>query len=333
MAVGFEVGVAARPTIVAANDVEVAVVTDDGGEQKFTVTARAIPGGTANALQIQPIFAGFVATRAITEVRFRVPDVVDSTLMLDNFALGQWGPPSITSTTGVVNGASFLPQLAPNTWATVFGTLFSPISRVWAGNDFSGANLPTRVEDVGVSIGGRAAYVAWVSPTQLNVLVPVDMPEGPTPVVVTRSGISSGPFLVQMQRIAPALFLFDAANRKYVTASRSDGSLVGDAALYPGATTPARRGELITLWGTGFGRTNPPIPAGMIVSTPAQLLAQPIVTIGGATAEVLFAGLTIPGVYQFNVRVPQGIPDGDLPVVVQLEGTTTQANARLTVQR
>jgi uncharacterized protein (TIGR03437 family) len=64
------------------------------------------------------------------------------------------------------------------------------------------------------------------------------------------------------------------------------------------------------LWGTGFGRTTPTVPEGEIVPSPLRLVAAPVVTIGGATAEVLFAGLTTPGLYQFNVRVPQALSDG-----------------------
>jgi uncharacterized protein (TIGR03437 family) len=329
MAVGFELGVSARPALMASNAVDVTIVTDDGKEQKFVVTARATLGPNT----IQPVFAGFVSTRPITEVRFRVPDVVDSTLMLDNFTFGQWGPPVVSSTNGVLNGASFLPQIAPNSWVSLFGTLFSPSARLWAGTDFNGTNLPTRVDDVSVTIGGRSAYVSWVSADQLNVLTPVDLPEGPANIVVTRGGMSSPPVSVQIRRIAPALFMFDAASRKYAAANHADGSPVGDTTLYPGATTPARPREVITLWGTGFGRTDPEIPAGKIVTAPGRLVAQALATIGGATAEVQFAGLTIAGVYQFNVLVPEGVPDGDLPVVIQVEGTTTQANAFITVRR
>ncbi len=100
-----------------------------------------------------------------------------------------------------------------------------------------------------------------------------------------------------------------------------------------GATTPARPGEVISLWGTGFGRTDPAIPEGQIVPSPLRLVATPIVTIGGATAEVLFAGLTTPGLYQFNVRIPEMVPDGDALLRIQVEGTSTQDNAFITVGR
>ena len=173
--------------------------------------------------------------------------------------------------------------------------------------------------------------MSWVSENQLNVLVPVDVPEGPTTLVVTRAGISGTPVPVDPANRS-ALFMFDAGNRKYVAANHVDGTPVGDPGLYPGVTTPARPGEVVTLWGTGFGRTDPGIPAGRIVTAAGRLVAVPVITVAGATADVQFAGLTIAGVYQFNVRIPDGIPDGDAPVIVQVEGTTTQANAFITLK-
>ncbi len=66
---------------------------------------------------------------------------------------------------------------------------------------------------------------------------------------------------------------------------------------------------------------------------PARLATQPVVTIGGVTADVVYAGLSGPGLYQINVIVPDGVPDGDLPIVVQAEGVRSQENAFITVQR
>ena len=63
MAVGFELGVAARPDITTSNSIDVTVVTDDGVEEKFVVMARATPSTTNSGLLIQPVFAGFVSTR------------------------------------------------------------------------------------------------------------------------------------------------------------------------------------------------------------------------------------------------------------------------------
>ena len=73
-------------------------------------------------------------------------------------------------------------------------------------------------------------------------------------------------------------------------ATRADYSWVGPSNLFPNATTvPAKPGDVIILWGTGFGATNPAVPAGMIPSTAiagkvGNLVKPPSVLIGGVTA-------------------------------------------------
>ncbi|HET8549569.1 MAG TPA: IPT/TIG domain-containing protein [Bryobacteraceae bacterium] len=328
-AVGFQVGLNED---LASSTVEVVVSTSDGDQQTFTVTTTQT--GTGSDRRIQPTFVGFTASRNITSVRYRVPAVDDAILVLDNFIFGELAAPVISSTNGVLNGASFTGSIGPNSWVSIFGQRLSAgASRLWQGSDFSGSRLPTAVEDISVTINGRPAYVAYVSPGQLNVLTPADLPEGPATVQVMRGASRSNTFAITIQRVAPALFMFDAEARRYVAANHVNGTPVGKTTLYPGVSSPAAPGEIITLWGTGFGRTDPAIPAGEIVSTATRLIVAPVVTIGGATADVQFAGLTIAGVYQFNVVVPPTLASGDHQVYIQVEGARTQDNAFLTVQR
>ena len=327
MAVAFDVGINSDPV---NSRISMTVFTSDNKQQTFTVSGKGT--GTGGARRVEPLFVGFTSSRPITAIQFRLPDIVDSNLILDNIITGQTVPPAINISNGVVNGATFQSGVGPNTWITIFGRLLSGTSRMWAGEDFSGSRLPTSVEDVSVAINGKPAYVYYVSPGQVNVLTPPDLAEGPAIIEVSRGALKSSPLTVQAQHVAPGLFLFDPENRRYAAVTHANGSLVGKASLYPGATTPARPGEVITLWGTGFGRTTPEIPNGELVSVPGPLILPPVVTIGGITADVQFAGLTAPGLYQINVTVPAAAPDGDLTVVVQAEGARTQDNAYITVQ-
>jgi uncharacterized protein (TIGR03437 family) len=133
----------------------------------------------------------------------------------------------------------------------------------------------------------------------------------------------------QMQTFAPGFFLFDAENRKYLAAVHSDGTLLGKPNLFQGLTTrPAQPGEVVLLFGTGFGPTTPPVPAGQVFSGAAPLANQVTVRIGGVTAEVLFAGLD-----QLNVRIPATAADGDASVVAEVGGVQTQDGAFVTIQR
>ncbi len=164
---------------------------------------------------------------------------------------------------------------------------------------------------------------------------PSDNNLGPVQVQVTYNGVTSDPATVQLQTTSPAFFLW---NGKYTVATRADYSLVGPAGLFQGlTTTPAKPGDTIILWGTGFGQTTPAVPAGQQV--PASPLAAPAnaptVTIGGAAAQVVGAALTPgqAGLYQIAVTVPTTLPDGDQPVVVQSAGFQSPSGVFLTVQK
>jgi uncharacterized protein (TIGR03437 family) len=107
---------------------------------------------------------------------------------------------------------------------------------------------------------------------------------------------------------------------------------LGPADLYPGVTTPAKPGEIIVLYGNGFGPVGTPVTAGSVVQW-GTLPALPIVTIGGIAAQVQFAGLVTPGEFQFNVVVPADTPPGDNVVSAIYNGVTTQSGVLLRVER
>lgn len=232
--------------------------------------------------------------------------------------------PTISSTSaGVVNGASFLPGIAPGTWITIMGAYLSQTTRSWTAADFSGNNLPTQLDGVSVTINGKPAYVAYISPQQLNVLTPDDVAQGPVPIQVLTPQGATNVVNATESALAPAPFTFTQDGIGYAAAVRADGAYIGPPNLIPGVTTVfANPGDTIMLFGTGFGPTTPPSAIGQLVS-PAPLANPVTVTIGGLAATVEFAGIVGPGLYQFNVVVPNvgGIPT----VVVEIGGGSTQA--------
>jgi uncharacterized protein (TIGR03437 family) len=86
-----------------------------------------------------------------------------------------------------------------------------------------------------------------------------------------------------------------------------------------------------------MGVTNPPAPNGQFLTGPLPLAATPSVTIGGLTAQVTFAGLISPGLYQINAVVPTGLSfagltgNADIPVSVQAGAAKSQRNAVISV--
>ena len=246
--------------------------------------------------------------------------------------------PAISSSQGVVNGASFQPNVAPGAYVTIRGTNLAPTTRLWSGSDFVNGSLPTSLDGVSVTINNQPAYVEYISPTQLNVIAPPDTASGPVEVKVTSNGVTSDASVIDLQPLAPAFFLFDG---KSLAATHASGALAGKQGLFPSApdaTTPVRPGETVILYGTGFGPTTPEVAAERPTENLAPLAAPVTITIGGQPAAVSFAGLVPPfaHLYQFNVVVPASVPSGDQPVVASIGGVTSPATSDccvLTVQQ
>ncbi|SPE36107.1 hypothetical protein SBA3_2350030 [Candidatus Sulfopaludibacter sp. SbA3] len=138
---------------------------------------------------------------------------------------------------------------------------------------------------------------------------------GAVQVVVSDSGVLTPPFSVNLRSAAPALPLVGTTN--YILATHADYSLVGPVAIsapgYPFA--PAKSGETIAVYAFGLGLPTTPLTGG--ASTQSGVLpATPKVLVGGVPADVTFAGLISPGLYQLNVVVPDGLASGDNAFII-----------------
>jgi uncharacterized protein (TIGR03437 family) len=224
----------------------------------------------------------------------------------------------------IVNGGSFTAAIASAGWVTLFGSGIGASARSWVQADFDSDRLPTSLDGVSVTINGLPAYLSYVSPTQINALAPDDPAIGEVPFEVHSSQgiLYSGTVL--KQKSAPAFFSFISGGKTYASAVHADGS-------YVTPDNPARTGELIVLFGTGFGGTNPSVPTSRLVSQGAPLAQPAEISIGGANAGVQFGGLVAPGLYQFNVKIP-GIAAGDQPVFAAIGGFETPPGPLLPVR-
>ena len=232
----------------------------------------------------------------------------------------------------VANAEGENPVIAPNTWVEIKGTNLASAgdSRIWQGSDFHNNQMPVSLDGVSVTVNGKTAYVYYISPTQVNVLTPPDAMPGTVSVQVTNNGQASAPFSVKAQASSPSFF--DINGGPYVVAQHSaDYSLVGPASLYPGTSTPAKPGETVVLYANGFGPTTPAAVSGAITQS-GSLSPLPAVTIGGIAAEVQFAGLVSPGLFQINVVVPANAPSGDNTLSATLNGVPVAPVALITVQ-
>ena len=234
----------------------------------------------------------------------------------------------------MVNGASFQPGIEAGSWVTIQGTNLANTSpgRTWRDDEIVAGRLPISLDGVSVTINGRAAYVYYISPTQINVQAPTDTSTGPVNVVVTNNGAVSAPATAQLQQYAPALFLAGATSFAIVT-RYPDNALVADPAVIPGAVAAAS-GDVLILWATGMGPTNPATAAGQVVTKAPPAATLPAVAIGGMQAQVIGAALSpgSVGLYQVAIQMPASVPSGNATIRVSVGGVTSPTGVNVFVK-
>ena len=240
-------------------------------------------------------------------------------------------PAPVISANGIVNGASFQPGIVANSWVTILGTNLAPKTDDWSNSVVNG-KLPTSLDGVSVTMGGKPAYVYFISPGQINVLAP-DVAPGPTSVTVTTAGGTSAALTTTASQYGPAFFLWPG---NQPVATRQDFSFAVKAGTFSGATTtPAKPGDVIILWATGFGPTIPAAPAGVAVpgDQTYSTASVPTVTINNTAATVYGAALApgAVGLYQIAIQVPATLADGDWPIQASIGGAQSPAGTALTV--
>jgi uncharacterized protein (TIGR03437 family) len=211
--------------------------------------------------------------------------------------------PTISSG-GVGNAFSFKPQISPGAFASVFGTGFGLATISPAATP----NLPTSAGGVSVTVNGLASALSYVSAGQINFQVPWETAVGTASVVVTVNGGPSNALSVPVVSAGPGL---------YSVAENADFSL----------NTPsnaAAAGSTIIAYLTGSGPVNPtPADGAPSPSNPlAQATSTVTATIGTATAQVSFVGLTpgTVGLLQANIVIPAGLTPGAYPLTVTIGG-------------
>jgi len=205
---------------------------------------------------------------------------------------------------GVGNAFSGAPGVSPNSWISIYGSDLSSTTRTLANSDLVGGAIPQSVGGASVQINGKAAYVADVSPGQINVLAPADTSAGSVAVSATNAAGTSNSVTTTMSDVLPGL----AALSNYVRAVRyPDGAIVNVTAMPSRALPPRLPWAPAMCWllfVTGFGPTDTSPAPGVVFTGAYPTTNRVTVTIGGVYAEVLWAGLSAAGLDQINVVVP-----------------------------
>ena len=227
---------------------------------------------------------------------------------------------------GIVNAATNRPApdntISPGAIVSIYGTGLSTETREVRQSDITNGYLPENLAGVSVFFGPLPASLFFVSPLQINAQAPTALQPGEWEVKVRLERLEASEKVV-VRPYSPGLFN---------VARHVDGMQVTRNA-------PARPGEYIVFFGTGFGPSRPPLQNGELAPLMPLWLASRIEAKIGDVAldpeDIYYWGLApgYAGLYQFNLRVPAAAPSGDMEVMVKIADSWSQTGMRIPVER
>lgn len=238
------------------------------------------------------------------------------------------GAPAV-SPGGIVNAAGFATgpdgSVAPGSIVAIFGVELAEFDRAAGPGDLVGATLPKLLAGVEVRINSQPAPLYFVSPNQINCQIPVSLRIRDAPyelrVVHNNEASPEAPLLVR--GAAPGLF---------PVVTHQDFSLVGRG----DGASPAAPGELIVLFGSGFGETFFPLNSGQIATQASPVIAPSRVLLNDvalAPERLLYVGAApgFAGLYQVNLLLPDDTVGPEVLAKVEVGGVTTPVGVPIAV--
>lgn len=206
-------------------------------------------------------------------------------------------PPYLASAAAVNAGSYAAGGISPGELISLFGVSLGlqSVGKVQNGQ------VTTSLSGATVTFDGVAAPMLAINSTQINTIVPYEVAGHTTTAITVQNASGTYTMNVPVVSAVPALFSSNGSGAGQAAALNQDGSVNSPA-------NPAKPGDVIVLYGTGEGLVSPAPADGSILGWPAPAPALPVtVTIGGQSAEVLYAGGApgqVAGVIQINVRIP-----------------------------
>ena len=210
--------------------------------------------------------------------------------------------------------------LVPGGLITIYGANLAQVATGLAG--WSGQTLPFSLNGARLMIGSQPAPLLYVSPGQLNAQVPTGLTGSSATIVVSGPDGPIATYSAPVATAAPAIFFSPTP----AILRNSDFSLIG-------AANPAKSGDVILVYATGLGQTNPALPTGQVLAAGTIAQTAPVTaSISGKAATVIYsiASPSFPGLYQVAIMVPAGI-SGPSPLVLQ-EGGAASNTVTLTMK-
>jgi len=268
------------------------------------------PSGSGNAYAVVTVIGAaalaslndIVANPAAHQIDVNAASTMSAPLAAASSAL-----PSMAAVIPIVE-VTTLSTFAPGELVEIYGTNLAPVTTDLSG--WPGGSLPSPLNGVSVNLGGHGARLLFVSPGQVDALLPFGAPLGTPMLTLTNASGTSAPVSLNVAAVAPALYNFAFKNADFSIVSQSN---------------PAHTGDVLVFFTTGMGQTTPTLITGQIVpfGPPYYDTAPVTATIGGANANVIYSIAAPPyvaGLYQMAVTVPSGLSPGNQPVVATSGG-------------
>ena len=231
--------------------------------------------------------------------------------LIPGLGVAYTGPNPFLDPLKVWNAANLAPitnSIAPGEFVSLFGS-----GLCTANEGAPSLPLPTTLGKVQVTVNGIPAPISYVSPNQINVLVPYEISGSYATFQVSSDVGLSNPVTLYVAKTAPGVFASLAGGFAPgvgpAAAQHADFSAVTE-------DNPAEVGETLMLYVTGLGAVSPAVKDGFAaVAKPlSYVVAEVTVSVDGLNAPVSFKGLApgFAGFYQVNFEVPKGVPSGKL---------------------
>ncbi|MEZ5356055.1 MAG: SBBP repeat-containing protein [Bryobacteraceae bacterium] len=244
--------------------------------------------------------------------------------------MGENAASSPVSISGIVSAASYAGAgVVPGEIVVLTGVNIGPTQLRTLTLDANG-RVANSLASTRVLFDGVPAPVVYASAAQTSVIVPYAVAgRGSTVVTAEFANNRSVSLTVPVLPVKPALF---SAN----SSGRGPGAILNQDFSFNSAANPAAKGSVVQLFGTGEGQTDPPgVDGRLATQVVPRITGDVAVTIGGETADVLYAGAApgqVAGLFQLNAKVPESLGAGNHPVVVRIRGVASQTGLTVAVR-
>ncbi len=207
--------------------------------------------------------------------------------------------------------------MAPGSIASAYGSFGSvPVTATTTASP-----LPVTLAGLSVKVGTRTAPLYFVSSSQINFVIPVATESGRQVVEVSNGSTVIARGTVSVWEAFPALASSD-------TTPTSQGIIQNQDFGINSESRRAARGEVIQLYATGCGATNPVLTDGAAPSVLSPVVAKAEAFVANLPATVQFAGAhpQFPGICPVNVVVPnQAFVSGQVPLLITVGGIASNS--------